>query len=370
MKHLKIKLLSALLFGGLFMGLFYSCDSDSDSSNEENLEISGVYKYTYTRPSENEPIDYSAPLDSLTTTGYSGISYLIRGTGLATTKKIVVNGVEIDFNTTLTTNNQIFIVLPTGIPYSNDSTPNEIAVETEFGTTATHFIIGQPFPTITKYPLALIGGGTVTITGQDFNNLEEVKFGTMENGTDDTVIGEIISYDEENITVKVPDAVPPKGNIFVTTPGGTAIASVVYGSDYPLFEESELFNDWSWCPVHEPSDEQARDGVLSEKLVFNGWDALYMNLSNDPFNNPIVLSEYSYLKISFYGETNTTVRIYMDWDGDSKSDIHIAEGVWTDYLIPVANLSGDINSPLGDFVIQEFTGSAGTVYVDSVGFIK
>lgn len=371
MKNLKIKLIMGLLLGSVSMFLFQSCSSDdSDVGTSDNLEISGIYKYTYIRPSESEPIDYSAPLDSLTTTGYSGVSYLVRGSGLATAKKITVNGVDIDFNTTLATNSQIFIQLPTGIPYSNDSTPNELVIETEFGSVSSYFIIGQPYPSIIKYPLALIGGETVTITGEDFNNLQEVRFGINENGVDNTVVGEIISFGEKSITVKVPDVVPALGNIFVTTPGGTAIAPTVYGSDYPIFEESELFNDWSWCAVHEPSDEQVRDGVLSEKLVFNGWDALYMNLSNDPFNNPIILSDYSYLKISIYGVTNTTVRIFMDWDADSKSDVNIAEGKWTDFLIPVSELSGNLTGPSGDFVIQEFTGSASTIYVDSVGFIK
>lgn len=370
MKRLKTKLLVVFLLATIPMALFYSCDSNSDEDMNDNPQIAGVYKYAYVRPSENAPIDYSAPLDSLTTVGYSGISYLVRGTGLLTAKKITVNGMEIDFNPTLVTNNQIFIVLPAGVPYSNDSTPNDLRIETAFGEIATPFIIGQPYPTISAQPLALIGGETVTIKGSDFNNLEEVRFGTIIDGVDNTVMGEIISFDEKNITVKVPDVIPSTGNIFVKTPGGTAAAPVVYGADYPLFEESELFNDWSWCPIHEPSTEQVRDGVYSEKLVFNGWDALYMNLSNDPFNNPIVLSDYKYLKISFYSATNTTVRIFMDWDANSKKDINIAEGKWTDYLIPVSEISNNLTGASGDFVIQEFTGSAGTVYVDSVGFIK
>ena len=364
MKKLKIKLLVGFLFGTVLISLFYSCSKNSDNEVGSDLTITGIYKYAYVRPSESEPIDYSAPLDSLTTTGYSGISYLIRGKGLLTAKTITVNGVEIDFNTTLVTDTQIFIVLPVGIPYSNDSTPNVIQVETEFGTTSSPFIIGQPYPTITSQPLALIGGETVTIEGKDFNNLEAVRFGTATN----SVSGEIISFDEETITVKVPDVVPSTGYIFVTTPGGTSVAPVVYGADYPLFEESELFNDWSWCAVHEPSTEQARDGVYSEKLVFNGWDALYMNVSNDPFNNPVDATQYSYLKISLYSDVNATVRIFMDWDSSTKPDIHIAEGTWTDYLIPMSDVAS--YSPSGDIVIQEFTGSAGTIYVDSIGFIK
>ncbi len=245
MKRLKTKLLMVFLLATIPMALFYSCDSNSDDEvGGGDLAISGVYKYAYVRPSENAPIDYSAPLDSLTNTGYSGISYLVRGTGLLTVKKITVNGMEIDFNSTLVTNNQIFIVLPAGVPYSNDSTPNDLRIETDFGEVFIPFIIGQPYPTISEQPLALIGGETVTIKGSDFNNLEEVRFGTIIDGVDNTVMGEIISFDEKNITVKVPDVIPSTGNIFVKTPGGTAAAPVVYGADYPLFEESELFNDW------------------------------------------------------------------------------------------------------------------------------
>ena len=365
MKKLKTKLLIGVLLGLFSMSLFYSCSSDSNEVASDNLEISGIYKYAYVRPSESQPIDYSAPLDSLTTIGYSGISYLIRGTGLATAKKITANGMEIDFNTTLVTNNQIFIQLPTGVPYSNDSTPNELVVETQFGTTASYFYIGQPYPTITKYPLALIGGETVTITGEDFARLESVKFGKIENGVDTTVNGEIISFDEKTITVKVPDVVPSTGNIFVTTPGGTTVAAVVYGSDYPLFEESELFNDWSWAAIHEPSTEHVRDGVYSEKIGFLGWDALYMNLSN-----PIILGDYSFMKISLYSEKNTSIKIFADWNADSKAVINIAEGKWTDLLIPVSKISNNLTGGSSDIVIQDFTGGAATIYIDSVGFIK
>lgn len=347
------------------IALFYSCSESSDEViTGGDVSITGVYKYAYIRPSESEPIDYSAPLDSLTTTGYSGVTYLIRGTGLSTASKITVNGIEIDFNTTLASDSQIFIQLPTGIPYSNDNTPNTLIVETMFGKASTPFIIGQPFPTITRQPWALLVGETVTIEGEDFNNLEDVSFGTYES----PLSGEIVSYDEETAMVIVPDGISSTGYIFITTPGGTTVAPVVYGADYPLFEEDELFNDWSWCVVHEPSDEQARDGMYSEKLVFAGWDALYMNVSNDPFNNPVDVSEYSYMKISLYSDVNTKVRIFMDWDADSKPDINIAEGVWTDYLIPMSDIAS--YSPSGDIVIQEFTGSASTVYVDNIGFIK
>jgi len=363
MKYIKSKFLFGSLLGAILISLLYSC-SESDSSEIMELKIEGVYKYAYVRPTASAPVDYSKPLDSLTTIGFSGISYLVRGTGLSTTKKVLVNGEDVYFNVTLVTDNQFFINLPAGIPYSDATTPNKIEVVTNFGTTSTYFYIGQPYPTITTYPLALLAGSTVVITGSDFARLQEVKFGTIANGVDTTVKGEIISSDDKTITVRVPAGVPSTGNIFVKTAGGMSSAPVVYGSDYPVFEESELFDDWSWAAIHEPSSEQVRDGLYSEKLGFNGWDALYAHLLT-----PVKLGDYKYLKISLYSAVNTKVKIFTDWSAPGKI-VDIAEGKWNDLLIPVANLTTNVNNSTQDFIIQEFTGGKNTVYIDDMGFIK
>lgn len=365
MKYIKSKFLIGSILGTILISLLYSCSSDdSASSNGSDLTVGGVYKYVYARPTASSPIDYSAPVDSLTTVGFSGVSYLVRGTGLSTLKKVTVNGTDVYFNSTLVTDTQFFINLPTGIPYSDDTTPNKLEVVTKFGTTSTYFYIGQPYPTIKTYPLALIGGETITITGTDFARLQAVKFGKIENGVDTTVEGEILSSDEKSITVKVPTGVPSTGNIFVKTFGGMSAAAVVYGSDYPVFEESELFDDWSWAAIHEPSNEQVRDGVYSEKLGYTGWDALYAHLLT-----PVKLGDYKYLKISLYSAVNTKVKIFCDWSAAGKV-IDIAEGKWNDLLIPVSDLTTNLDASTQDFIIQESTGGANTVYVDSMGFIK
>ena len=74
------------------------------------------------------------------------------------------------------------------------------------------------------------------------------------------------------------------------------------------------------------------------------------------------------LKISIYGGPGTAgkkVRISLT-PAKSTYELILTEGVWTDYVVPLVNLGSP--TTISYITFQEFSGFAGQIYIDDIGF--
>ena len=144
------------------------------------------------------------------TSGMTGTSVTLTGTGLTGARSVTFNGVA--GTVTSSTSTSAVVVVPAG------ASTGRIAVTTANGTgTSSSSFTFVAAPTITSFtPTIGVAGTTVTITGTNLSGATKVAF----NGTSAT----ISSDTSTKITTKVPTGAT-NGPITVTPPGGTATSS-------------------------------------------------------------------------------------------------------------------------------------------------
>lgn len=283
----------------------------------------------------------------------------IIGQSLASVQTVYINDLEAYFNPTLVTSTSIILSIPQEAPWRD--VPNTIRVETRFGSAETAFTITQPTPLITGFsPVAASAGSIVTITGEVFDNLIEVRF--------DEVVAEVVSASSTEIQVKVPDGI---GNayIFVETPGGVARSAGAFGFALLLYGDAfpEGFWEGHWGGNADVSNTEVFRGSQSMKYEYlDAWGGFQIGA-----NSPLNLSDYSALKVSIYGGPGTAGKSVAIVMSDLWGNSYVAplqEGSWIDLTIPLSDL-GD-PAELSTFIIQSqdfVIGSA--IYIDDLGFI-
>jgi hypothetical protein len=113
-------------------------------------------------------------------TALSSVKYgewiVIKGAHLATTFKVEFNTVLVADSLYYADDSTVTVKIPANLP---DPINNPITVTTKYGTATYGFKIMQPAPIITRFnPEAGLAGDVVTISGNHFNGVTEVKFGT------------------------------------------------------------------------------------------------------------------------------------------------------------------------------------------------
>lgn len=352
MKNLKFNSVWRFLFLVPLLTLVISCSDDGDNIND-TVTIQSVSLTGYSRSADN----VYTPIDSVTTTGFSGNLYVIRGTGLSKTKKIYFNDFDAYFNPTMVTDSNIIITLPVGVPYSNNETSNKIKIVTFTGQEVFYdFMIGQPAPNLIKYPLGGPAGTVAKITGTDFVNVVSVKFGTIP--------AEIISTTETEITIRIPAGITGACKIFVETLGGISESTLTFGFNYMIYDDSRNGDwwdgDWGGNVFFDATDK-VRDGAFAVKKEYGAWGGFQIGNGGASLN----MANYTKLKLSLFATTAGKINIVLS--GNAK-EINLVPGVWTDYEF---SLQTDFNSPAspGILLLQEFSGIDNTVYIDNVGLL-
>jgi len=335
---------------GLSIGaasLFVACNDDDNKGGEPSLDrVSLVAK------------------DSTTQSGRRGTTYVIYGNNLATTREVYFNEALAPINVTLVRNDNIIIRVPDNAPFAN--VPNTIRVVTEFGQAEMPFVIQQPGPVIDSFDPAFIGaGGIVTIKGQFFENLQNVRFDDAE--------AEIVSADGEEIQVKVPDNVG-SAYLYVTTTAGTVKSSSAFGFKFVIYDD-DLVATWQkwggWSSTTDwSSTQQAKRGTSSMKITYDG---AWGGSQSHPSSTFVLVNNYTAVKLSIYGGAGTngkSIMLYIkDDNGVSHTQVSMAmnEGVWTDYTIPLT----DLGSPatINEFVFQDQGGAPYVVFIDDIGLL-
>lgn len=342
MKNIKTKyILPFFTIAVMVLGLFSSCDNESDSGT--TLAITSVVK---AQEGDLTPVTQGDPKNF----------YIIRGTGFSTVQKIYFNDFDTYFNPVLVTDTEIFVLIDEKTPYANAS--NKLRVVTQIGTAEFNFVIAPPSPTLSSFnPINAVAGDEVVIKGRYFLN-PTVTIGT--------VSVPVISSSLEEIKIKLP-AGADKKYITVTNISGSAVSkqsvgSAAYDDGFYLLD---YIGPWGNYPLDIANTQDAFQGVKSIKAEFPGWSGMDIK-----FKTQKDITAYKSVRIALKGAKEGSLKLVFNGDngGWSYQIIMPLSTAWTVVEVPFK----DIGDPtfLDKLTFQESGNFGGnTILIDDIGFV-
>lgn len=215
-----------------------------------------------------------------------GQTLRLEGNNFGGTKKILVNGYETYFNTSLVTNKSMILQLQSKTPVSSaaDSVRNKIQFIKDSGTYTYEFTIRAASPQITGINNTLpTAGETVIVNGA---NLQETSKVTLPGGKEVTDITNA-SDDEDGewFSFVMPEGVTEGGSITTEGANGTAVSAKYFNNNDCMilnFDGEGTQGYWSWSETGSMiNDEDLVDDPLNsgrgkvcqlipERLLENG----------------------------------------------------------------------------------------------------
>lgn len=189
------------------------------------------------------------------------------------------NGIAADFNPSYGTDKALLFRVPFGAPLGD----NQILIKTEAGEVTFPFRVTLDAPEIDNFnPKSANEGDLVYIIGENFFEPLEVLFA-------DSVAGEIVYFQEDSISVRVPAGVS-KGQIKVKANGGSANTAEVFFSTTEV-----LVNDFDGNGVRSETSKWKFTGFVDQTSAANA----IFNINPDPISN-------NFIKLSGKDDLNTT----------------------------------------------------------------
>lgn len=305
--------------------------------------------------------------DSTVVAGRLNNQYAIVGENLMTTLSVSFNGLQVNYNPALLTDNSIIISIPAETPYG-PSQSNKLIVTTKFGTASFDFPILQPPPTITSFsPVAAGAGETVTIVGTIFEGVTKVTF--------DSIPAQIVGTPTKTqIQVKVPAGVV-QSRILVTTPGGTTRSAGSFGFKALLYDDLFATGWGSYLgynsTINLASTVRVKRGTNAIATTFtDAYGALQIGYNGATIN--VTSAGLTAIKFSVYGGTGivagSRVQLVINGNYGNAVAITLVPGVYTDYTIQLKDVGNP--SVITEFVLQSLGNAVpSTIYVDDIGFI-
>jgi hypothetical protein len=294
-------------------------------------------------------------------TALSSVKYgewiVIKGAHLATTYKVEFNTVLVADSLYYADDSTVTVKIPANLP---DPINNPITVTTKYGSATYGFKIMQPAPIITGFnPEAGISGDQVTISGNHFNGVSEVKFGNT--------VATIVSKSNQQLKVNVPAGIT-SAFITVTTPVGMATSPIRFGFKYVIYDE-KLQTGWS-------NTSYSSTAVLNHTTTVKRGTTAISNAYTVGFGGfrlskaapAVSLAGYSAIKFSIFGGPGTEAkraRVIINGVSTTAFQILLKEGAWSTFEIPLSNFNNP--ATLSSIEIKEYSGAIVTVYLDDIG---
>jgi hypothetical protein len=294
-------------------------------------------------------------------TALSSVKYgewiVIKGAHLATTFKVEFNTVLVSDSMYYADDSTVTVKIPANLP---DPINNPITVTTKYGTATYGFKIMQPAPIINGFnPEAGLAGDVVTISGNHFNGVTEVKFGTA--------VATIVSKSNQELKVNVPAGVT-SAFITVTTPVGTVTSGLRFGFKYVIYDE-KLQTGWS-------NTSYSTTAVLNHTTtvkrgttaISSAYTAGFGGFRLSKAAPALSLTGYSAIKFSVFGGPGTEgkrARVIINGVSTTAFQILLKEGAWSTFEIPLSNFNNP--ATLSSIEIKEYSGAIVTVYLDDIG---
>lgn len=354
MKNFKYNLLSSFCIVALIMiSLLSSCNAD-DSVNTTVPSITSVSKTAVYPANGTTP---EKVVDSLTTQGFAGESFIIRGSGFTGITKIYFNDFDTYFNPTLVTDNIIFVTINRQTPYSNVS--NKLKIVNDKGTATYDFIVAPPAPVIESYnAINAVAGDIITIYGTFFLN-PVVKF--------DDIPATVVSSTLTEIKVTVPAGANNK-YVYVTTISGSAKSREAVGSAFfdDAFYSLSTATSGLWSASTDTWDynytTDYSQGKVAMKCILGGWNGLDIRRSGD-----LDLTPYKALRIAVKGKSVGSLKYLINGNWGITPTLPVTTD-WVTIEIPFTDLG---NPTIFNAITFQESGNTGgnTVYIDNIGFV-
>lgn len=294
-------------------------------------------------------------------TALSSVKYgewiVIKGAHLATTFKVEFNTISVSDSLYYADDSTVTVKIPANLP---DPINNPITVTTKYGTATYGFKIMQPAPIITRFnPEAGTTGDLVTISGNHFNGVTEVKFGNA--------VATIVSKSNQELKVNVPAGVT-SAFITVTTPVGSVSSLTRFGFKYIIYDE-RLLTGWSNTSYSSTAVfNHATTVKRGTTAISNSYTAGFGGFRVSKAAPALSLAGYSAVKFSVFGGPGTEgrrARVIINGVSTTAFQILLKEGVWSTFEIPLSNFNNP--ATLSSIEIKEFSGLIVTVFLDDIG---
>lgn len=302
-----------------------------------------------------------------------GDNLTLTGTDLDLVKKVIFSGVAAPVTTFESqTATQLVVKLPGGARNGQVTLEAFSGVQTTGGSGITVIL-----PTVTSLaPNPVDPGANLTITG---TRLDMVKSVAFQNAP---AVTTFVSQSPTQIVVVVPAGVM-KGKIALglSNPTDTVQSTTsleITGEApppsiaFPLYTDAVTsnWNGWvgdGWGGTKDYGNTTpVREGAKSIKVSYvGGWGApLQLGHSG---TDVLSTGSYTTFKLSLFGAPGSNgKKVNIGIDGADKYTITVVEGKWTDYEIPLSNLTS--TGKIKELILKEYSGTGGfTVYVDAVG---
>jgi hypothetical protein len=294
-------------------------------------------------------------------TALSSVKYgewiVIKGAHLATTYKVEFNTVLVADSLYYADDSTVTVKIPTNLP---DPINNPITVTTKYGSATYGFKIMQPAPVITRFnPEAGATGDQVTISGNHFNGVTEVKFGNA--------VASIVSKSNQELKVNVPAGVT-SAFITVTTPVGSVTSLTRFGFKYIIYDE-RLLTGWSNTSYSSTAVFNHTTTVKrGTTAISNAYTVGFGGFRVSKAAPALSLAGYSAVKFSVFGGPGTEgrrARVIINGVSTTAFQILLKEGAWSTFEIPLSNFNNP--ATLTSIEIKEFSGLVVTVFLDDIG---
>lgn len=228
-------------------------------------------------------------------------------------------------------------------------------------------------PNITAFSANPVAPGTdLTITGTNLDVIKSLGFTGVANA-----VTTFVSQSATRLVVKVPvNAVTGKLTMYLLNTDQSAKSAndlSIIGSSVPpiiIYDEAltSAWGGWTgngWGGSKDvASTEQARSGTKSVKIDYtSGGYGVPWQLGGGNIN----LGGYKTLKVSIYGGAGSGGKsVNIGFNEKDGKTVQIVEGKWTDFEIPLSEISA--SSTVTHLYFKNYSASgAFTIYVDNLG---
>ncbi|MET3029346.1 fasciclin domain-containing protein [Flavobacterium sp. UW10123] len=228
--------------------------------------------------------------------------------------------------------------------------------------------LSPPAPVITGLSQVLASpGDVITITGQNFVKVKDVKFGATS--------ATFTAVSKTEIKVTVPNDFDSYALIVVETDFGVSAPSSI-GLKYLLYADdtSKISYQWDWGGSFDMMNtENVSRGTHSIKKVTGAWSGFYIG-----FKETLNTADYQFLKISVYATESTKILISIhskaNDDDALGTTVQLVAGQWNNISIPMSDLKLDkVGATFNNVFIKEYSGISitpgNTIYYDDIGFL-
>jgi len=304
-------------------------------------------------------------------TGFPGDQVTIKGVNLDIVSNVLFGGIAATSVTIVDSSK-----LQVNVPANAAGGDQWITLQSVNGSDSVKFNVNLA-PVITSVsPENVKEGDAVTVKGVRFTGTTSVTLGPT------SLTFNLV--DDATITFTVPTGAAT-GKITVTTPNGSGtsadnIVVAVPGVKLVIYDDviQGGFSKWGgWGgDADENNTSPVESGTKSVKIHYVGGYGSPLQLGGATID----LTKYTTFKISVYGGPGTagkSINIGFNSANDPTNynttdgkTITIKEGQWTDFEIPIADITSSTGITILDqIILKEYSGISGdeTIYVDNIG---